>query len=321
MKRSNICNKFILHFSKFVHGIHNFLLLDNLNNAYIFWWKIIQHLFFSSFSVWKRASKKTCCNVSEYTRLKRFLPRSIDRSSRASSARNRNRAKIARTRVRFTDRSYLSCGFVRGLFKYKLQAHAAYLADYPFDDLEDVRFGDRKEIEIYRPVIIIAKGRSVIDDFVRTRDWKSSLFAPFLCPPPPPLDNDHYAIVMAWDCRLDARSTCVNPPHPVLWIVSTGAVRPLSMYQFLGRNTTDRRNNLLGYVDRYRSSMLRCHCAKDFVVCIDLYLNYMLFCKIELIIIGNFLEYSTAGKNRCFWRFLTFVRNRSLVIFSRQMIV
>lgn len=111
--------------------------------------------------------RKTCCNAN--TRgCERFL-RSIilPRQPLDLPLGNRNRAKIARTRVHdSTDRSYLSCGFVRGLFKYKLQAHAAHLARLSVR--RSPKTFDRKEIGIYRPVIIIAKGGASVIGIFRT---------------------------------------------------------------------------------------------------------------------------------------------------------
>lgn len=112
--------------------------------------------------------RKTCCNAN--TRgYERFLRPSIDHSPAPTDLPlgNRNRAKIARTRVHdSTDRSYLSCGFVRGLFKYKLQAHAAHLARLSVR--RSPKTFDRKEIGIYRPVIIIAKGGASVIGIFRT---------------------------------------------------------------------------------------------------------------------------------------------------------
>lgn len=145
-------------------------------------------------------------------------------------------------------RSYLPCGFDRSLFKYKLHARARALGEllrlsWTILRLADVSIRWSKEDQLYRFVIIIAKRPSVIDDFRPIVGDGSTIESHSLC-----LlcfaDNDHYAIVMARDCR-STRSSRVKPPHPFYT-----RVYPRSTYRCINfsEDMTKRHNNLPGYL-------------------------------------------------------------------------
>lgn len=109
--------------------------------------------------------------------------------------------------------------------------------------LADVSIRWSKEDQLYRFVIIIAKRPSVIDDFRPIVGDGSTIESHSLC-----LlcfaDNDHYAIVMARDCR-STRSSRVKPPHPFYT-----RVYPRSTYRCINfsEDMTKRHNNLPGYL-------------------------------------------------------------------------
>lgn len=143
-------------------------------------------------------------------------------------------------------RSYLPCGFDRSLFKYKLHARALgelLRLSWTILRLADVSIRWSKEDQLYRFVIIIAKRPSVIDDFRPIVGDGSTIESHSLC-----LlcfaDNDHYAIVMARDCR-STRSSRVKPPHPFYT-----RVYPRSTYRCINfsEDMTKRHNNLPGYL-------------------------------------------------------------------------